>query len=98
MKVQKILKFPQNPKKIKNRISNSSFHFRDIAIWIFCDGAGRQPTLVIVTATHLAITEQQPTPLLRMIVGYSSAVYLTQSQLTLSITIVLLGAAVNTYT
>ena len=54
--------------------------------------------MVVVAASHLAITEQQPTPLLRMIVGYSSAVYLPQSQLTLSITIVLLGAAVNTYT
>ena len=54
--------------------------------------------MMVVAASHLAITEQQPTPVLRMIVGYSSAVYLTQSQLTLSITIVLLlGAAVNTY-
>ena len=36
--------------------------------------------MVMVMAIHLAITEQQPTPVLRMSVGYSSAVYLPQSQ------------------
>ena len=36
--------------------------------------------VMMVMTTHLAITEQQPTPVLRMSVGYSSAVYLPQSQ------------------